>query len=73
MSVEVSASAKTMFIALIYQSFKQWDKPFQISTDSFAKNGFSPATQRRALTQLEKVGLISVGRKHRDQPTITVL
>ncbi|SRR6266478_1619342 len=70
--IESGASVK-IFIALVYQAFKHWDKPFQLSTDNFAKNGFSRTTQWRALTQLEKVGLISVERRHRGPPIITVL
>ena len=72
MRIESSASVK-IFIVLAYQSFKHWDKPFQLSTDNFAKNGFSRTTQWRALTQLEKVSLISVERRHRGPPIITVL
>ena len=72
MRIESSASVK-IFIVLAYQSFKHWDKPFQLSTDNLAKNGFSRTTQWRALTQLEKVGLISVERRHRGPPIITVL
>jgi len=70
--VESGASVK-IFIVLAYHSFKHWDKPFQLSTDNLAKNGFSRTTQWRALTQLEKVGLISVERRHRGPPIITVL
>jgi len=72
MHVKSSASVK-MFVVLAYQSFKNWGKPFQLSTDNFTKNGFSPATQWRTLIQLEKVGLISVQRKHRNRPVITML
>ncbi|SRR5216684_7645927 len=72
MCIKSSASVK-IFVVLAYQSFKHWGKPFQMSTDNFTKNGFSQATQRRALVQLEMAGLILVERKHRSPPVITVL
>ncbi len=72
MHIESGASIK-IFIVLAYQSFKHWDRPFQISTDDFVKNGFSCATQKRALIQLERVGLISVKRRPPRPPVITVL
>jgi hypothetical protein len=62
-----------IFIVLVYQAFKQWDKPFQMSTGDFAKHGFSRSTQKRALTQLEMAGLISVKRQPPASPIITVL
>jgi len=69
-----SAATVKLFIVLAYQSFKCWDKPFQLLTDNFAKNGFHRATQWRALAQLEKVGLIRVEWKPRKEPPIiTVL
>jgi hypothetical protein len=69
MHIESGASVK-IFIVLAYQSFKHWGKPFQMLTDNFAKNGFSRATLKRALVQLERAGLILVERKHRHLPVL---
>lgn len=62
-----------MFPVLAYQWFKHWDQPFQMSAANFAENGFSRTSQKRALAELERVGLISVERKPPRPPTITVL
>jgi hypothetical protein len=62
-----------MFPVLMYQWFKNWDRPFQMSTVNFAKNGFSRSAQKRALIELEKVGLISVKREPPKSPVITIL
>jgi hypothetical protein len=72
MPIKSCASVK-LFIVLVYQAFKHWRKPFQMLPDNFAKNGFSRATQKRALVQLEVAGLILVERRHRGPPVITVL
>jgi hypothetical protein len=73
MLIKSNASVK-LFIVLTYQAFKHWGKPFQMSVEDFAKNGFHRTTQWRALAQLERVGLISVDWKPRSgPPVITVL
>jgi hypothetical protein len=72
MHIKSGVSAR-LFIALTYQAFKHWGKPFQMLPDNFVKNGFSLTTQWRALTELEKVGLISVERRPRQQPPIVTV
>jgi hypothetical protein len=62
-----------IYPVLQYQWWCRGDKSFVLPTEFLLRDGFSRITQRRALIQLETVGLISVERKHRNLPRITVL
>ena len=62
-----------IFLILLYQKFRHRGKPFLMPIEPLVEDGFSRTTQWRAIVRLEKVGLISVKRKRRQPPSITVL
>jgi hypothetical protein len=62
-----------IFLILLYQKFCHRGKPFLMPIEPLVEEGFSRTTQWRAIARLEKHGLISVKRRHRQPPSITVL
>ena len=63
-----------LFTILLFENFRQRGKPFILPTRKLATvKGLSPRNLRRALTQLETCGLISVTRNPPKPPLITVL
>ena len=62
-----------IFLILQYQKFRHRGKPFLMPIEPLVEDGFSRTTQWRAIVRLEKIGLISVERRHRQRPSITVL
>ncbi len=61
-----------IFFILLYENYLR-NAPFRLPADKLIKGGFSRTTQKRVLAKLEKAGLISVLRRHKGPPTITVL
>lgn len=62
-----------IFLILLYQKFRHRGKAFLMPIEPLVEDGFSRTTQWRAIVRLEKVGLISVKRRRRHPPSITVL
>jgi hypothetical protein len=62
-----------IFFILSYENFRHAGNAFLMPADKLVRFGFNRRTQERALTQLEKIGLISIRRAHRKPPRITVL
>jgi hypothetical protein len=64
----------TIFLILCHESFRHRGATFIFPSDKLAEfGGFSPWTQRRAITFLEEMGLIAVQRVCRKPPLIRVL
>jgi hypothetical protein len=68
-----SFSCVMIFHVLWYQGFRHHWKSFLMPTKSLLEEGFSGATQRRVLVQLEQVGLILISRRPPQLPNITIL
>lgn len=59
---------------LLFQYWKSSGTPVKLSNTALAKLGVgSRKTKRRALLELERLGLISVERFRKKSPTVTVL
>jgi hypothetical protein len=59
---------------LLFQHWKSGSTPIKLSTAVLAKLGLgSRKTKRRALLELERLGLISVERRPKKSPTVTIL
>ena len=70
-----SASANTYRVAhsVRYQHWKDKGKPFKLANGMVGLDGITPDSKRRALAQLEGLGLIKVERRPRKSPIVTVV
>ena len=68
-----SAASVCIFMVMLHEDFRHRGKPFILPAEKLAAHGgFNARTQRRALIQLEACGLISVKRRNRELPVITL-
>ena len=68
------SSAVTVFLYLMFKSFRVYHKPFALPSDALEHAGVSRFAQFRALRNLVKRGLISVERDGpRKPPVITLI
>jgi hypothetical protein len=63
-----------IFFVLCFESFRHHGRAFILPSDKLAEiGGFSLRTQQRAITYLEKAGLILVERVNRKSPVIRLV
>ena len=63
-----------VFFSLCYESYRHRGAAFILPSDKLAElGGFKLRTQQRIVMRLEKAGLISVRRRHRQPPIVQVL
>jgi hypothetical protein len=58
---------------LLHQSFKDRRQTFRLASGVLALKGISRELKRRALEELEALGLVSVERRSRKSPVVTLL
>jgi hypothetical protein len=71
--------AKARYIAtyrlalhLLYRHWKSGGQPFTLSNGAVAEEGVTRRTKWRALCELEQLGLVTIERRKRKSPRITV-
>jgi hypothetical protein len=62
-----------VWVWLVHRAWKRQNPTITVPNGELAKLGVSRYTKRRALQQLEAVGLISIDRPSRKTPTVTLL
>jgi DNA-binding MarR family transcriptional regulator len=69
-----SSSAGTYRVALhlLYRHWKNGGQPFSLGNQTLEKEGVDRYAKWRALDELEQLGLISIERRPRRSPRITV-
>ena len=58
---------------LLYQHWKNGGQPILLANGMLRREGVAPDTKWRALRELERLGLITVVRRPRKSPLVTVI
>ena len=58
---------------LLYQHWKQGDRPILLANGMLRRDGVAPVTKWRALRELDQLGLITIERRPRKSPLVTVI
>jgi hypothetical protein len=69
------SSIHTVFVALhlLYEDFRNYGKPFPLPNGMLRYDGTSRQSKWRALNELEQLGLITIERRPKRSPRITIL
>jgi len=66
-------STERVFLHLLFLTWRSPDKPVVLANTGLVAKGIDRHAKRRALLELEALGLIRVERRYRKSPIITVL
>jgi hypothetical protein len=67
-----SGKAYSMALHLLYRHWRANGRPFTLSNGMLKIDGIGRTSKWRALTELEGLGLVSIERRPRKSPAITV-
>jgi hypothetical protein len=67
-----SGKAHSLALHLLYLNWRNKGRTFTLANGMLKIDGISRASKWRALAELERRGLISIGRRRRKSPDITV-
>ena len=65
--------ATEVFRHLLFMSFKAGGRPVRLANAALVQKGIHRKSKRRALLELEALGLIQVGRRPRKSPEVIIL
>jgi hypothetical protein len=68
-----SANTYRVAVTLLYLHWKADGDPIKLANGMLAIDGVSRSSKWRALAELEQFGLITVGRRHKKSPIITLV
>ena len=69
----VGFGTECVFRHLLFLTWRSPDKPVVLANAELARKGINRQTKRRALLELETLGLIRVEWRHKKSPIVTVL
>jgi len=68
-----SANTYRVALTLLFHHWKAKGDPIKVANGMLAMDGVSRYAKRRALAELERLGLITISRRQRKSPIVTLL